>query len=242
MPKDINTVNPEAQNVLDTASECINGARAGDYGRAIDNFARIAEMWTALMPVDDQGCRIEFTPEDVSNMMICVKLARLVNTPGHTDSLVDICGYAALGSQVFVDSQSAFVGVDFAEVEKKVMAQEYGSGDENIEKMLESMRDTWVCEFPSPEGISIIAKSEWSDEELMELIGQLVGSPLPSKEQFGSGLAAYVSIMRELADGPTLQDADRKARSAIAVALQWVIQTGTYDPEATRVAFDLTSR
>lgn len=94
----MNCANPIAQDVLDTASRCINGERAGDYGPAIENFSRIAAMWTALSPN-----RQAFTPHDVALFMSCVKLARLVNTPGHKDSLVDLCGYAALGAQVFQD-------------------------------------------------------------------------------------------------------------------------------------------
>lgn len=234
MPKDTNTVNPEAQNILDTASECINGARAGDYGRAIDNFSRIAEMWTALMPVDDQGCRIEFTPEDVSNMMICVKLARLVNTPGHTDSLVDICGYAALGAQVFEDTPDSFVGVDFAGIEERVIAN--GFMDEEFWAAVNELAEE-NDGFPT-----LIIKSNWSDDELSELIGKLVSNPIKSKEQFGSGLAAYMSIMQEFAGTDSLEGADAQTRSAIGLALQWVIQTGTYDPESTRIALDIPSR
>jgi hypothetical protein len=31
--------------------------------------------------------------------MIAVKLSRLIETPGHEDSWLDICGYSALGGE-----------------------------------------------------------------------------------------------------------------------------------------------
>jgi len=33
-------------------------------------------------------------------VMIWTKIARLLETPGHVDSWVDICGYAALGGEL----------------------------------------------------------------------------------------------------------------------------------------------
>ncbi len=37
----------------------------------------------------------EITPGDAAKMMICVKLARLMTTPNHADSILDIAGYSA---------------------------------------------------------------------------------------------------------------------------------------------------
>jgi hypothetical protein len=50
-------------------------------------------MWNAyLLALPER----ELTPQDVSVMMILLKAARLANDPSHRDSVVDICGYAAL--------------------------------------------------------------------------------------------------------------------------------------------------
>ena len=38
-------------------------------------------------------------------MMIGVKLARLIETPDHQDSYVDMAGYAATGSQVMYNAK-----------------------------------------------------------------------------------------------------------------------------------------
>jgi len=79
-------------DVLKKAKTIINGARAKEYGDAYENHARIAQMWSVLLdkPV---------TVQQVYQCMVAVKLARLVVTPRHEDSWVDICGYGALGGE-----------------------------------------------------------------------------------------------------------------------------------------------
>ena len=45
----------------------------------------------------------EINPHDVYKCMIAVKLARLIETPDHLDSVVDIIGYAALYGEITND-------------------------------------------------------------------------------------------------------------------------------------------
>lgn len=92
--------NPIAYKLLTDAADVINGERAGDYGPAIRNFEKIADLWTALRPETPEGFKVTFEPSDVATMLMCVKLARLQNTPDHEDSWKDIAGYAALGHEV----------------------------------------------------------------------------------------------------------------------------------------------
>lgn len=80
--------------VLETAAGLINGDRKEDYGDAFDNHQRIADFWNCYL--DHQTT---ITPSDVANMMILMKIARLMHT-SKDDSYVDICGYAALGSEM----------------------------------------------------------------------------------------------------------------------------------------------
>jgi hypothetical protein len=74
-------------NILEQANNLINGDRAKDYGSTLDNFGRIAKMWSAILGV-------EVTPEQHVLCMLAVKMARLCNSPKHMDSIVDIAGYA----------------------------------------------------------------------------------------------------------------------------------------------------
>ena len=44
----------------------------------------------------DETLQKEITPEQVYQCMIAVKLGRLIHSPKHEDSAIDICGYGAL--------------------------------------------------------------------------------------------------------------------------------------------------
>ena len=80
------------QKVLETAAKLIHGDRAKDYGDAHENHERIAKMWSVLL-------EREVTVAQVYQCMIAVKLSRLIETPDHEDSWLDICGYSALGGE-----------------------------------------------------------------------------------------------------------------------------------------------
>ena len=75
--------------ILEEAAELINGTRAKDYGDAYENHDRKSKMWSVVLEK-------EVTVEQVYMCMIAVKLSRLMQTPYHQDSAIDICGYGAL--------------------------------------------------------------------------------------------------------------------------------------------------
>jgi hypothetical protein len=84
------------QNVLEEALNIVNGARRNAYGHPENNFGRIADFWNAYLankPIDPDGLAID--PQDVALMMVLMKVARLLESPQHRDSVVDIAGYAA---------------------------------------------------------------------------------------------------------------------------------------------------
>lgn len=81
------------ENVLDEAKKCVCGQREQDYGSPESNFCIIADLWSAYTGH-------KYTPVDVANMMILLKLARIKNGGGTGDSFVDIAGYAACGGEI----------------------------------------------------------------------------------------------------------------------------------------------
>ena len=83
----------EQMSVLKEAHKIIYGDREKTYGHPAKNLETIAIMWQAFL--DARG-QVSLTAKDVAVMMILLKAARLANDPGHRDSVVDICGYAAL--------------------------------------------------------------------------------------------------------------------------------------------------
>jgi hypothetical protein len=80
--------------VLKEAHTIIYGDREKTYGHPSKNLKTIAKMWNAFLEARTSGN--ELNAKDVASMMILLKTARLANNPEHRDSVVDICGYAAL--------------------------------------------------------------------------------------------------------------------------------------------------
>ena len=80
-------------DILKEADEIAGQDRSRDYGHPHPNHKRIADIWTVQAEsILKPGER--FTPQMVALMMIGLKLARLVNSPSHRDSMIDVCGYA----------------------------------------------------------------------------------------------------------------------------------------------------
>ena len=79
--------------VLKEANVIIYGDREQTYGHPSKNLTAIATMWNAYISNTNNRTLMA---QDVCAMMVLVKTARLANSPNHRDSLIDICGYAAL--------------------------------------------------------------------------------------------------------------------------------------------------
>lgn len=80
-------------SVLKEANKIIYGDREQTYGKPSKNLDTIAKMWNAY--INAVGKR-DLNAKDVACLMVLLKTARLANQPDHRDSVVDICGYAAL--------------------------------------------------------------------------------------------------------------------------------------------------
>lgn len=88
---------PEVPVVKDTflqrAEKLIKGDRQKDYGDKLANFAHIAMFFQAVLaPKLQEGVYI--SPEEVGMMMQGVKMARMIKSPDHADSVLDNAGYA----------------------------------------------------------------------------------------------------------------------------------------------------
>lgn len=83
----------EKVSVLKEANKIIYGDREQTYGKPSKNLDTIAKMWNAYL--NALGER-DLNAKDIAVMMVLLKSARLAIQPDHRDSVVDICGYAAL--------------------------------------------------------------------------------------------------------------------------------------------------
>lgn len=78
--------------VLENAKQLVNKDRAEVYGDSKTNHDRIAKLWSVILGE-------EVNSQQVIMCMTALKLARLIETPDHTDTWTDICGYGALGGE-----------------------------------------------------------------------------------------------------------------------------------------------
>ena len=76
------------KNELLDACKAVLNSRGQHYGNVYENHKRIAEIWSIIL-----GFKV--TGEQVLLMMIGLKVARLIQTPNHQDSIMDTAGYAA---------------------------------------------------------------------------------------------------------------------------------------------------
>ena len=77
------------ETIADKAEKIVFGDREQTYGDPGKNLRMIAGMWSAYLG-------IEIKPEQVCDMMVQLKIARLKSSPDHEDSKVDIIGYTLL--------------------------------------------------------------------------------------------------------------------------------------------------
>ena len=81
-------------NILDEANKLTSKDRQAVYGHPANDFAKVAIMTTPIL-----DSKIDPRLKH-SLYMIQVKVARLLNTPDHVDSIIDIAGYANTYSMV----------------------------------------------------------------------------------------------------------------------------------------------
>lgn len=83
--------------VLGLAAELVDGDRQAVYGDATTNHERIARLFNARL---HEKLLQPLTAADCAALMRLVKEARLIQTPGHLDSLVDIAAYAEVEARI----------------------------------------------------------------------------------------------------------------------------------------------
>lgn len=88
--------------VLDIAKDIIYSDREQAYGEPRFNLDTIAQLWSVYLQrrFTNSEDAMELRAEDVAQLMILLKTARLIHHPNHKDSLVDQAGYAALQGRI----------------------------------------------------------------------------------------------------------------------------------------------
>lgn len=83
----------QRKDILKEAARLTATDRQKIYGEPRVNHERIAALWSTYLDVD-------ITPEQASICMLLVKVARVMQTPDHLDSYVDMAAYAAISGEI----------------------------------------------------------------------------------------------------------------------------------------------
>jgi len=79
--------------ILDEAKRLTHTDRQKNYGKPEVNHRRIANLWSAFLET-------EITPSQVAICMGLVKIARLIETPDHLDSFIDLAAYSSIAGEI----------------------------------------------------------------------------------------------------------------------------------------------
>lgn len=79
--------------ILAEADRLTHGDRNKNYGTPLVNHQRIAKLWSVWLG-------FEVTPAQVAMCLALVKVARLIETPDHEDSPIDLAAYAAIYGEI----------------------------------------------------------------------------------------------------------------------------------------------
>jgi hypothetical protein len=83
----------ERTDQFSNAIQTVNAERGAAYGDAKTDFDRAMRLKAVVAECKNPLARHALE-------MICVKMARLINTPDHLDSWIDVAGYARTGVMV----------------------------------------------------------------------------------------------------------------------------------------------
>lgn len=86
-------ISRDRKKIIKAAADLMDGERAKDYGDAYEMHRRIASGWSEIL-----GVKVE--PHEVALCMAWLKIARLVESPGHEDSYVDLVAYGSLAGEI----------------------------------------------------------------------------------------------------------------------------------------------
>ena len=91
------------EEIVEKMCECIFKDRQNTYGKPEDNFQTIADFWNTYLQIKDDYFKL--TKQDVANMMILLKVARMSSSPEHLDNYIDAAGYAVIAGSFVNDKK-----------------------------------------------------------------------------------------------------------------------------------------
>lgn len=105
--EEVRQAKPTRVQTLETAIKLTGGDRNKSYGPPYDNLSDCANLWNAyinskmgcIVPKGDGGYEVNLKAEDVSWLMVLVKMTRSFNAGYHPDNYTDAAAYSAIAGE-----------------------------------------------------------------------------------------------------------------------------------------------
>lgn len=91
------------EEIVEKMCECIFKDRQNTYGKPEECFQTVADFWNTYLKINDDCFKI--TKQDVANMMLLLKVARMSASPEHKDNYIDAAGYAVIAGSFCNDKK-----------------------------------------------------------------------------------------------------------------------------------------
>ena len=88
-----------AEDIVRRAAELVGGERAAQHGDKLENFAKIARLWTAYM-ANAGLINTDLSASQAADMMELLKVARRQSGGFNPDDYIDGAGYAGVAFEI----------------------------------------------------------------------------------------------------------------------------------------------
>ena len=120
----------DREKILKGALEKSTQIKDLEYGKPEDNFNDIAEFWNTYLAIKRRRGNHMLRGDDVANMMVLLKMVRIMNGTEVEDSYIDGCGYFAGGYECRVNqdkTRKAYSDEEFLDLLRKVKRRNIAS-------------------------------------------------------------------------------------------------------------------
>jgi hypothetical protein len=152
--------------LLQEAEKIVSVERNKSYGEPDEDFKRIASIASAMgFCIDAGGDMLRpLRSDDVAKFMIALKLSRLMWSPDHKDSWLDIAGYAACGYET-ATLRTELAATTMAEIKARTDERPSGAEWAITPDILEAGRKAAGGDPTDLEGLGYFLKETYGTDE-----------------------------------------------------------------------------
>jgi hypothetical protein len=90
----------KASEIASRAAQLVNGDRAETYGDCLEQYTKLADLWTQTLTLAGMAPDVPLDAHVVAWMMADLKKVRAFGSTFHEDSYTDGCGYVSIAGEI----------------------------------------------------------------------------------------------------------------------------------------------